>query len=155
MSTQPSYNEDPITALRQVYVDAFKSGDADRIALLFAEDAVSMPPNDTTLYGRAEVKAWHEEYFQSFRVAALTSPECHVEIRGDWAVERSTYVVAIVPKPGGSRIRDDGRILNIWKRQPDNSWKIAQTIWNSIKPIGIGTNRYMARLMQKKTGPKR
>jgi ketosteroid isomerase-like protein len=71
-------------------------------------------------------------------------------IDGDYAVEISGYMIAVVPVSGSGRIRDDGRALTVWKRQPDGSWKIWQTIWNSTKPIGIGTNRYMSRLMQKK-----
>ena len=155
MSSQPSSNENPILALREIFIDAMKSGDVDRLETLFADDAIYMPPNDTTLYGKPEVRAWHEEYLQYFKVTAFAFPERDVEITEDWAVERSTYMIAIIPVEGGTRIRDDGRILAIWKRQPGGSWKIWQQLWNSIKPVGIGTNRYMARLMQKKAGTKR
>jgi len=75
-------------------------------------------------------------------------------MNGDFATEISSYMIAIGPVSGGRRIRDDGRQLTIWKRQADDSWKMWQTIWNSTRPIGIGTNRYMSRLMQKKGGPK-
>ena len=133
-------------------VDAMKAGDVDGLMTVFADDVVYMPPNDTTLYGKAEVKSWHEEYFQYFRPTIFTFPEIDVTITGDWAVARYPYIIAIVPVSGGTRIRDDGRILSIWKRDTDGSWKIWQSLWNSIKPIGIGTNRYMSRLMQKKVG---
>lgn len=155
MSRAPLPNEDPISAQREIYIEALKAVDVNRLGSVVADDAVFMPPNDPTLYGSAEVRAWHEEYFQYFRFAAFTTPERDVTITGDWAIERLTYMLAIVPVSGGNRIRDDGRFLTIWKRQPDGSWKIWQQIWNSIKPVGIGTNRYMARLMQKKARTKR
>jgi ketosteroid isomerase-like protein len=155
MNIQVSSIENPVAVQRQAFVAAMKAGDIDRMEAFFAEDAVFMPPNDTTLYGKAEVRAWHEEYSRYFRVAAFTLPQLDVTISGDWAVETSSYMIAIIPAPNGSRIRDDGRVLAIWKRQADGSWKIWQQLWNSVKPVGIGTNRYMARLMQKKDGIRR
>ena len=155
MVSSPSSNQDPIFTLRQAYINATKAGDIDQIVSLVTDDVIAMPPNDTTLYGRAEWRAWWEEYFQYFRIDALSEPEREVTVNGDFALERSGYMVAIVPAAGGSRIRDDGRFFSIWKRQPDGSWKMWQTMWSSVKPVGIGTNRYMSRLMQKKAGAKR
>jgi ketosteroid isomerase-like protein len=156
MSSQPLENDDnPISLRRRSFIEAIKSGDVDGIVETFTDDAVYMPPNDTTLYGKAEIRAWHEEYREYFRVAAFNVPEQHVTIAGGWAVERSSYMIAIIPSGGGSRIRDDGRFVAIWKCEPGGSWRIWHQLWNSVKPVGIGTNRYMARLMQKKTGIRR
>ena len=150
MSTQVSTKDDPISPYRQAFIKAAKAGDVDALVSLVSDDVVSMSPNDTTVYGISEYRAWWEEYFQYFRFTAFNWPERDVVVNGDFATEHSTYMLAIVPASGGGRMRDDGRSLTIWKRQPDGSWKIWQTMWNSTKPIGIGTNRYMSRLMQKK-----
>lgn len=146
---------DPIIEYRRRYVDAVKAGDISRIEALLDDDIVSMPPNDTTLYGKEEARAWWEEYFQYFRLISLLESERDVTVVGDWAIERSAHSVTIAPRTGGTRIRDEGRMFTIWKRQPDGSWKVAQEIWNSIKPIGAGTNRFMSRMMQKKANAKR
>jgi ketosteroid isomerase-like protein len=150
MSIQVSYDQDPLFALHQSFNSACKAGDINTLATLAADDVVVMPPNDTTIYGRDEWRAWWEEYYQYFRLTALSETEREVAVNGDFAIERSGYMLAVVPASGGSRIRDDGRVLMIWKRQVDGSWKIWRMMWNSIKPIGIGTNRYMSRMMQKK-----
>ena len=155
MSTQVSYDQDPIFALRQSIICAVKAGDIDTLVSLVADDAVVMPPNDTTIYGRDEWRGWWEEYYQYFAVAAISESEREVAVNGDFVIERSGYMAAVAPVSGGSRIRDDGRFLTIWKRQADGSWKIWRMMWNSIKPIGIGTNRYMSRMMQKKARQKR
>src|SRR6266571_1497008 len=154
MSTQRSSARDPIFDSRQSFNNAALSGDVDTLVSLATDDIVCMSPNDTTVYGIAEWKAWWEEYFEYFRVVALSEPDRDVTMNGDFATEVSSYMIAIVPVSGGSRIRDDGRQLTIWKRQADDSWKMWQIIWNSTRPIGIGTNRYMSRLMQKKESPK-
>jgi hypothetical protein len=59
--------------------------------------------------------------------------------------------VTIVPKRQGARIRDDIRSLIVWKRDGDGTWKITQHIWNSVKPVGAGTNRFMTHMLDKKT----
>src|SRR2546425_4842971 len=151
MSTQPLMKDDPILPFRQAFIQAAKAGDVDALVSCVADDIVSMSPNDTTVYGKDEYRAWWEEYFQYFRLVAWNEPERSVVINGDFATEHSAYMIAVVSAAGGSRMRDDGRTLSIWKRQQDGSWKIWQSIWNSTKPIGIGTNRYMSRLMQKKS----
>ncbi len=147
--------EDQILPYRQGLIKAMKAGDIEAIVSYVTDDIVCMSPNDTTLYGKAEYRAWWEEYFQYFRLVALSEPERSVIVNGEFATELADYMLAVVPVSGGSRIRDDGRTLSIWKQQSDGSWKLWQTIWNSTKPIGIGTNRYMSRLMQKKARPQK
>jgi ketosteroid isomerase-like protein len=149
MSRAVLTTEDPIVPYRLAFIQAAKSGDVDRLVSFAADDIVCMSPNDTTVYGKDEYRSWWEEYFEYFRLVAFSESERHVSINGDFATEVSGYMIAVVPHAGG-RLRDDGRILTVWKRQPDGEWKILQTMWNSTKPIGIGTNRYMSRLMQKK-----
>jgi ketosteroid isomerase-like protein len=146
--------KDPIYELRQEFLRAAKAGDVEALARLAADDIVTMSPNDTTLFGKDEYKAWWEEYFEYFKIEAFSEAGRSIEFNGDFAIEVSGYTLAIIPVTGGSRIRDDGRVLSIWKRQPDQSWKIWQMMWNSSKPVGIGTNRYMSRLAQKKAKAK-
>jgi len=126
------------------------SGDLNAMMSLFAEDAVVMPPNDATLYGKAEILAWWEEYFRYFRVASSVETENDQTVAGDQLFDRRAVSVTIVPKEHGERIRDDVRSLTVWNRQADGSWKISHQIWNSTKPVGSGTNRYMTRILQKK-----
>ena len=129
-----------------------QSGDLDRIISQFADDAVVMPPNDSTLYGLAEVRAWWEEYFQYFRIASSVETERETTVAGDQMFERTSVSITIVPKESGARIQDDMRGLTIWKRQADGGWKISHQMWNSTKPVGSGTNRYMTRILHKKPG---
>jgi len=51
VSTQISYKQDPILALRQALNEAGKAGDIDALISMYADDVIVMPPNDTTLYG--------------------------------------------------------------------------------------------------------
>src|SRR5262245_54955814 len=132
-------------------LEASLSGDINALVALFADDAVLMPPNDTTVCGKEEIRSWWEEYFQFFRVTSSDESEREVTTGGGQAVERTAFSVTIVPKDGGVRIRDDIRCVTIWKQEADGGWKISHQIWNSTKPVGSGTNRYMNRMLSRKT----
>ena len=126
------------------------SGNISALVSMFEDDAVLMPPNDTTVYGKEEIQSWWEEYFTYFRVASSVETEREVTLDGDQAYVRSSFSITIVPKQQGARILDDIRSLTVWNRRPDGNWKITHQIWNSTKPVGSGTNRYMTRMLQKK-----
>ena len=98
---------DPIAPRQDLLVQASKAGDLDALVSLFCEDAVLMASNEPTLYGRAEVREWYQEYFENFRIAVLAVTEREVTVLGDWAVERASYSIVINPVKAGERIRDD------------------------------------------------
>src|SRR5262245_51766179 len=144
MSDKPSV--DP----QQQVLKASLAGDLNLIVDMFAEDAVLMPPNDTTLYGKDEIRSWWEDYFSFFRVTSILQTDREITVVGDQAFERESFSATIIPKESGARILDDIRSLSVWRREPDGSWKISHQIWNSTKPVGSGTNRYMTRMLQRK-----
>jgi len=75
----------------------------------------------------------------------LLEIEREVTMMGEYAVERWAYMVAIQPLHGGERIRDDGRFLAVWKRD-GGRWRMSQAMFNSMRPIGAGTSRFLVRL---------
>jgi len=125
------------------------SGDLDKMVAQYADDAVVMPPNDSTLYGLAEIRDWWEEYIRYFNVTSSVEHEREMTVVGDQLFDRRSVAVTIVPKQSATRIVDDVRSLTVWKRRGDD-WKITHQIWNSTKPVGAGTNRYLTRVLQKK-----
>ena len=129
---------------------ASTTGDVDLLLSLFTDDAIVMPPNDTTVFGKEEIRSWWEEYFSFFRVTTSVETEREVTYVGDQAFDRAAFSVTIVPQQQGARIVDDIRSLTVWRLGSDGEWKISHQIWNSTKPVGSGTNRYMTRMLQKK-----
>src|SRR5215475_6111178 len=103
---------------------------------------------DCTLYGKAEVEEWYEEYFEFFEVTQLDETERSVSVVGDLLVERAAVSITLQPRKGGTPIYDEARLLTVWRRHTDGSWKLWQRMWNSIKPIGAGTSRFLVRFMQ-------
>jgi ketosteroid isomerase-like protein len=138
--------DDPILDGHDTWVGITRTGDPSPLDTILCDDVVLMPPNETSLYGKTEVKEWFQEYFRDFHIASLTVTDRELIRTDGIIVEHWTYLVAIDPVGKGDRIRDDGRFIQIWKRQRDGGWKISHTIWNSVRPIGSGTSRFLARM---------
>ena len=141
---------DPLASNHQAFLDGVRTGDVARLVSLFCEDGVLMPPNEPSLFGRSELQEWYEDYYQHFGIVSITETEREVAlIANGWAVERFAYMIAIAPLSGGERIRDDGRFFQVWKLEADGEWRIAQAMFNSVRPIGAGTSRFVARMSER------
>ena len=139
---------DPIAEPRRRLNEAFLKSDVASVLSYYSDTAVLMAPNEPSLFGKKEIEEWHEEYFTAFRIVTLEQTEREVTVFDGWAVERWAYLVAIESLGGADRIRDDGRFLSVWKNE-DGKWRVQQTMFNSIRPIGSGTSRFLVRMKKK------
>ena len=81
--------------LRDDYVAAFNASDAERVANIYALDAIVMPPNEPPLNGRAAIRDWFKGGFDQFTMkAALTSQEFRF-MGAEWAFDRGTYTLTL------------------------------------------------------------
>jgi uncharacterized protein (TIGR02246 family) len=123
------------TALRRAldaYFDAATSGDTARWAALYATDAVILPPNSATVEGRGAIETW-------LRALPVVIAEAHgeaLEVDGnrDLAYVRGTYAMSMQVPGGTQPVRQEGKLLQIYLRQPDGTWLLARDIWNASVP---------------------
>ena len=149
--TRPLHQDkDPLLDGHAIWMEVSRTGDVGKLGVILSDDVLLMPPNETSLYGKSEVMEWFAEYFRDFRIASIVETDREIIVAEGIAIEHWTYMVAIDPLDGSTRIRDDGRFLTIWRRQDDGSWKISHNIWNSVRPIGSGTSRFLS-LMKKRS----
>jgi len=132
----PSQAEDvaAIKAMPAKYEAAYNASDAAALAELHTEEAIRMPPNEPALVGKEAIQSWYQTRFDQFTPQVTVSHE-EVEVAGDWAFARGSYTSTQTPKAGGEPVEDSGKFLTISKRQPDGSWKIYRTIYNSDNPL--------------------
>jgi uncharacterized protein (TIGR02246 family) len=118
---------DPELKLAPQWAAAFNAKDAVKIASLYAENAVVMPPNQPTVKGRANIEThWKGEIEQGATNMQLNPVAS--SISGSQAFEAGTSTVTL---PGGQSER--GKYLAILKRV-GNEWKIAYGIYNTDSP---------------------
>jgi uncharacterized protein (TIGR02246 family) len=120
--TDPALNK-----LAAEWAAAFNARDASKIALLYADDAVVMPPNKPMVKGRANIETHFKGEIEQGPTNFQLNP-FESAISGSQAFEAGTTTVTL---PGGET--DRGKYLVVLKRV-GNDWKIAYDIYNGDTP---------------------
>ena len=114
------------------------AGQADSIANGFTEDGREMPPNAPAAVGRAAIKAAWEQFFGMGKWTITVRPEVSAA-NGPLGVDRGTYTTTFSANAGmqGTMMpppADTGKYLIHWQKVND-SWQMAELIWNSDMPL--------------------
>jgi uncharacterized protein (TIGR02246 family) len=109
---------------------AFRRGDAAAVAAAYTEDAVLLMSGAEPLRGRAQIQAALTGMLGGMRVVEAAQEPVEVRVWGDEAYEwgNSRYVFA---PPGQPQVRDAGKYLIVWRRQPDGVWRVHRDASNS------------------------
>lgn len=105
----------------------YASGEIDRVAEVFAEDAWQMPPNNPPLVGREAIRAFWSESARwgkwEFKLKAQK-----VDVSPPLAVERGSYSLKFTAGPNApsymNSFEDRGNYLVEWRRESDGEWRI-------------------------------
>jgi uncharacterized protein (TIGR02246 family) len=120
-----------IVAADSAFQAAANSGNAAGVAAVYATDASLLPPNLPVQRGRTAIRTFWAGLFDAYTVKFEVSSDL-IEGRGDLAYNMGHYRFTAVPKaksaPG---IADEGKFVEILKKQPDGTWKYAVDIYNS------------------------
>jgi ketosteroid isomerase-like protein len=92
-------------------------------AAMYAENATFMPPNQSMVQGRANIRTWMKSVPP---MSHFTASPIEINGRGDLAYVRGTYQVSWAA--GGT---ERGKFLEIRRREPDGRWLIAVDIFNT------------------------
>lgn len=118
-----------IESVNARFADAFNRGDVASIGALYTEDATVLPPNSEMIRGRKPI----EEFWKAVRgmgVRGVQLRTMEVESSGPLAYEIGNATLDLGAEGGKART-DTIKYVVVWKRQADNSWKLAADIWNS------------------------
>lgn len=105
---------------------------AEYTEVLYAEDALFMPPNSEAVRGRDAIAGFMAGFppLEDFQVTPA-----EVAGSGDMAYVRGNYVLVMRPPGSEAAITDRGKYVEVWRRQTDGSWKMAIDIFNSDLPV--------------------
>lgn len=116
-------------AIRETIAEAQRIGFADRKRLAkhyWSDSAEVVAANGVTIRGRGAVLQWLEK-FPPVSEWKLTVIE--MDGAGELAWVRGSYSILL-----SSRAKlpfDNGQYLEIWRKQPDGSWKVVRNVYNS------------------------
>ena len=130
-----------IKTLGEGYDNAVNSRDLDWVRTNFyAEDAVTLPPNQQMLSGVEAIVARDQAIFDRYNPTQISTPAEEVFSSGDLAAARGTYAWTGTPVASGlSEASEKGKWIGTFKRQSDGSWRCTRLIWNSDQPAAGAT----------------
>jgi ketosteroid isomerase-like protein len=122
---------DAIRAVDSAFGAAADAGNVDGVVSVYATNAALLPPNLPPQKGRGAIKSFWGGFLSAYTVRFELGSDA-VEGRGDLAYNMGHYRFTAVPKvkadPG---VADEGKFLEILKKQPDGSWKYVVDMYSS------------------------
>ena len=122
-------SDEDITAVMiatEQYGSSIIEGDFEKMRSLMDDEMTLMPPNDKSAEG---IKA-SLQVLQNFPSMEGSIDPGRIEGTGDLAFVQGTFDLTFMINDS-TQSHDHGKYLEVWKKQTDQTWKIALDIWNS------------------------
>lgn len=123
------------SAIRQLVDAQLKAANARdwaAWAAVYAQDAILLPPNGPSVQGRPAIQAW----------LAMLPPtsdfrfqEAELDGRADLAYVRGTYSLMITLPGATAPVKEQGKFLQIYRKEADNAWKLARDSFSPDAPL--------------------
>jgi uncharacterized protein (TIGR02246 family) len=124
-----------IRATDSSFAGAMEAGNPAAVAALYLPDAHLLPPNAAPVEGRDAIQQFVAGMLNAYQVT-LTIGTDEIEGRGDLAYSRGHYVLAGRPKATGTPpLHDQGKFVEVLRRQPDGRWRYAVDMYSSNLPV--------------------
>jgi uncharacterized protein (TIGR02246 family) len=117
-----------ISDINNRFVDAIGRSDSAGMAALYTEDGKVMATGSPTVAGREAVQQFWRGLID-MGAKSVTLQTVDLDEQGDTAIETGAYTLSIEPD-GAAPMKDIGKYVIVWKRQPDGTWKMAIDIFN-------------------------
>jgi ketosteroid isomerase-like protein len=136
-STSVEQDQKAIDDLHQRDIAASLAFDVEKLAGLWDEKIVSMPPNSSPLVGMEANRAFlmkNREKMASVDILSYEERWDEVRVVGEYAFEYGSINSRMRGEDAKQETALEFNVMRVLKRQPDGDWKIYRTIWNDRKP---------------------
>ncbi len=117
-----------VAKLDEAWLDAYKTADFDRLAALYAEDAVLMPTFSEPVQGRKAIREFFADDFKYVPKRSIALKSLRVEASGILLIDSGEYTFDGV-NTEGKPIQIVGNYITVFKNV-DGKWHTAIEIWN-------------------------
>lgn len=121
-----------LSQMNKDFAEALNNKDAEAASLLYAEDASLLPPNESIVTGRENIK----NYWQGALDAGTTNVSVSTistGSNGDLGYEIGRFELSY-PGPDGNMVVEKGKYTELLKRMSDGKWISIYGMWNSDSP---------------------
>ncbi len=109
---------------------AAMANDLDGTVSFYSDDASLLPPNAPIATGKAAIRAVWAAMLTPDTTVSWQVTKADVARSGDMAYVVGTYQITAKNAQGKSQ-EDHGKLVEVWKKQPDGKWKTVADIFNS------------------------
>lgn len=118
-----------IAAAHKSFEDAFNSQDAAGVAAHFTEDAIALSPGWNVVEGRDGIETMYTAFLEAGFHDLESTPVTLDFINDDVAVEVFLHT-SHRTAGDGARKEHFFKVLDVWQRDEDGSWRIYRTSFN-------------------------
>jgi ketosteroid isomerase-like protein len=116
-----------LPGLQDRYIEAYNRGDVAAVCDFYTETAYVVSPMKEIVHGPPAIRRYYEDRIRAGqRFISLTTVAVVAE--GPTAIEIADATVEL-PDADHGMTRRTRRVIAIWKRQPDGSWKLDADIF--------------------------
>jgi len=126
-------NKADIEAIKSISVNvakAFNEGDYEGFMTFFDDNAILLPQNTRSIVGIQSIGSLYSNSFENFTFNVDNIIE-EITVSGDYGYELGNWVGAIIPNDGSMQTDFNNKIMCIYNRQTDGSWKIYRWMYSS------------------------
>ena len=136
MNVSSTLSDRDTAEIRRMYrsfSEAIVTRNVDALLKYYTDDAVAMPPNYPAASGHTAIRAWLEAMPSVNNIDFVVE---EIAGSGDLAMVRGTYSMSLAIPGVPQSVNDQGKFIEIRKRQPDGSWPMWRDIFNSNIALG-------------------
>jgi uncharacterized protein (TIGR02246 family) len=109
--------------------------DVDKTVSYYADDAIVLPPNSPALTSKEAIRAmWKGMLSAPGFSGGWKATKVEVARSGDLGYLTGTYEIT-ENDASGKPMTDKGKLLEVWKKQADGSWKCVADMFSSDLPL--------------------
>lgn len=131
-SSRPDSAKDAESIRMQLraWPSAAEAGDIQKYLTFVTDDVLMLPPNQAPLRGKREISEFLRGALAIATFDITVHPPEELVVTDGWAYARYRVQMVVHPKSGGASSELDRKYLDIWRREPDGTWKCHRHMWN-------------------------
>ncbi len=127
-------DEQAIRDMETAWVKEFAAKDLDKIVAHYADDGTALLPNAPTMAGKDAIRAGMKDAIADPKFSLdLKTAKVYVS-KDDLAYSQGTYSVKRTDPKTKKVMAETGRYVEVYKKQPDGSWKVVEDITSPEAP---------------------
>jgi uncharacterized protein (TIGR02246 family) len=112
-----------------MFEEAARKSDANRMASLYTQDAMALPPDGPVVKGRENIKHMWASAMKQMGLKDVKLDTLDLEIAGDVASEVGEATLSLETE-AGKRQTAVMKFVVVWKKV-DGQWRLHRDIWNA------------------------